>query len=222
MPPAHDRASGTARLVASRWTRIGLPVLAVLCAVVATLALAFPTISDWYASRAQNALSAELDNPIIAGQVARGTAGSGNPIGRIAIAAIGVNMVIVQGVGTGALAKGPGHYPGTPMPCTVGDVAVAGHRTTFLHPFYNLNELKVGDLIEISTPAASCTYLVAGAPFAVSPSDLAVVANSPGRYMLTLTTCTPRGSAAQRLVVKAVMLPASLRPAPSSVTRNAA
>ncbi|HZU79988.1 MAG TPA: sortase, partial [Acidimicrobiales bacterium] len=96
------------------------------------------------------------------------------------------------------------------------------HRTTFLHPFYDLNALHAGDVIDVSTPAVSCSYVVIGRPFAVSPKDTAVLADTPGQHILTLTTCTPIGSAAQRLVVRAVMLPASLRPAPSSVAGNAA
>jgi LPXTG-site transpeptidase (sortase) family protein len=219
---ARARRGRLAGVAASRWTRWGLPALAVVSAVVAVLALEFPTISNWYASRAQHQLAAQLDDPTIAGQVAHGVVGDGQALGHIRIAAIGVDMVLVQGTDAGALAKGPGHYPGTPMPCTTGDVAVAGHRTTFLHPFYNLNELRAGDVISITTPAASCSYVVSEAPFAVAPTDLAVVANTPGQHVLTLTTCTPRGSAAQRLVVKALMLPESLRPAPPSVVGNAA
>ena len=46
---------------------------------------------------------------------------------------------------------GPGHYPGTPLPGEAGNVAIAGHRTTYLHPFYNLNELVPGDAIDILT-----------------------------------------------------------------------
>ncbi|MHB8681420.1 MAG: sortase [Acidimicrobiales bacterium] len=221
---AHTRSRrhALARVSRSRTARIGLPLVAALAAVVAALAFAFPTLSNWYASRAQDRLAAQLDQPAIVGAIAHGTVGAGQPLSHIAIPAIGIDVVMVQGVDAGSLSLGPGHYPGTPLPCTIGNVAIAGHRTTFLHPFGNLDRLRAGDIIEIRTPTVSCTYAVASAPYAVSPNDLAVVANTPGQYTLTLTTCTPRGSAAQRLVVKAVMLPASLRPAPSSVSGNAA
>ena len=43
------------------------------------------------------------------------------------------------------------------------------------------------------------------APFAVSPNDFTVIANDPARRTLTLTTCHPKGSASQRLIVKTVM-----------------
>lgn len=190
----------------SRWARIGLPVLALLCALAAVAAFEFPRLSDLYAEHEQHVLAGQLDDPALGS-----SAGStGAAIGRIDIPAIGIDMIVVQGTDAAALAKGPGHYPATPMPCAVGDVAIAGHRTTFLHPFYNLNELTPGDRIVLSTRSVACTYVVTGTPFAVSPSDVAVVANTPGQYTLTLTTCNPRGSASQRLVVKAALAPSSI------------
>lgn len=185
----------------SRWTRIGLPVLAVVCALAAAAALCFPWLSSLYARHEQQVLAGQLDDPALGS-----AAGSGEGIGRIVIPAIGLDMVVVQGTDAADLAKGPGHYPTTPMPCTAGNVAIAGHRTTFLHPFYDLNKLVPGDVVDLSTRTASCAYRVSSPPFAVLPSDTAVVANSPARYLLTLTTCNPIGSSAQRLVVKATMV----------------
>src|SRR5579884_2162426 len=123
-PTEPTRARGRlVRLAGSRWTRSGLPVLAVVAAVGALLALEFPAVSNWYAGRAQHALAAQLDDPTFAGQVAKGVVGDGQALGRLTIPAIGVHMVMVQGVDTGALTKGPGHYPQTPMPCSTGNVA---------------------------------------------------------------------------------------------------
>src|SRR5579863_2941340 len=161
------------RVARSRWTRLGLPALAVLLALAAAIALAFPMLSDWYASHEQQVLAGQLDQPALGG-----SPGSGAPIGWITIPAIGLHMVVVQGTDAAALAKGPGHYPATPMPCTVGDVAIAGHRTTFLHPFSDLNRLGPGDLVELRTRSQRCAYRVAEAPFAVSPNDTAVVADT--------------------------------------------
>ena len=204
--PSGGRGGRERRGASSRWARIGLPVLAVVCLLAAVVALAFPTLSNWYARHEQHVLAGQLDDPAI------GTAaGSGSAIGRIEIPAIKVDMVVVEGTDAAALAKGPGHYPATPMPCTVGDVAIAGHRTTFLHPFSDLNELRPGDVIALHTRSASCRYVVSRPPFAVSPHDVSVVGATPGQFTLTLTTCNPRGSATQRLVVKATLVPGSLR-----------
>jgi len=219
-PPRRGRRFG--RIARSRWLRFGLPALTVVLAIVAAAAFAFPMLSNWYASHRQHQLASQLDDPTLRGQVAANTIGDGKPIGRIIIPAIGLNMVMVQGVDTSALEEGPGHYPGTPMPCTVGDAAVAGHRTTFLHPFYSLNELKAGDLVEFQTAAWDCSYVVSGAPFSVLPNAVGVVANTPGQYSLTLTTCTPRGSASHRLVVKGVMVLSSLHQAPVTTAKSSA
>ncbi|HXR53440.1 MAG TPA: sortase [Acidimicrobiales bacterium] len=197
----------------SRWTRFGLPVLVLLLCLVAAAALAFPMLSNWWAGNRQNQLAGQLDDPALAGQVANGTVADGKPIGRIMIPAIGLNMVAVQGVDAAALASGPGHYPGSPMPCTIGNAALAGHRTTFLHPFAALDKVGPGDLVEFSTPAWTCSYVVSAPPFSVLPTDTSVVANTPGEYTLTLTTCTPPGSATHRLVLKAVMVTSSLHAA---------
>jgi sortase A len=110
---------------------------------------------------------------------------------------------IVQGVGTDQLREGPGHYPGTPLPGQMGNVAIAGHRTTYASPFYNLNELQSGDLITIQTVQGTFRYVVTE-NMVVSPSDSAVLDDTPDAE-LTLTTCNPRYSATERLIVVAVL-----------------
>lgn len=125
----------------------------------------------------------------------------GNPVGVISIPTISLSMVIVEGTGEAQLQDGPGHYPATPLPGEEGNVAIAGHRTTYLHPFYNLNELVPGDAIEIATVQGLFVYSVTSSQ-AVPPTDVTVVDPTP-TPTLTLTTCNPRYSAAQRLVVHA-------------------
>jgi sortase A len=128
----------------------------------------------------------------------------GSAVGTIAIPKIGLSMVLVEGTGTAQLEAGPGHYPATPLPGEVGNVAIAGHRTTYLHPFYNLNELVPGDAIVIDTVQGFFLYQVL-TNMAVSPTDVAVALPTP-TPTLTLTTCNPRYSAAQRLVVHAALV----------------
>ena len=125
----------------------------------------------------------------------------GGAIGVIDIPSIGVNKAVVQGVGEANLAEGPGHYPGTPMPGERGNVGIAGHRTTFGGPFYRLNYLKPGNLIFLTTSAGTFRYLVQRS-LVVKPTDTSVVGPSNAN-ILTLTTCTPLFSAADRLVVVA-------------------
>ncbi len=135
----------------------------------------------------------------------------GNPVGLMRIAKIGLDKVIVQGTSTNDLRQGPGHYPGTPLPGELGNAAIAGHRTTYGAPFYNLDALVPGDLIVITTVQGTFTYSVTGTVI-VSPNDTSVV-DDTAFPELTLTTCNPRFSASQRLVVHARLTTA---PAPTA------
>jgi sortase A len=145
----------------------------------------------------------------------------GSVVGRLRIPAIGVDQFVVEGTSEGDLSKGPGHYIGTSMPGQAGNVAIAGHRTTYGAPFNNLNALKVGDQISLtSNSGAQLTYVVSASPVAVSPKDVAVL-NSGADNRLTLTTCNPRFSSSQRLVVVAdLRTPHTIAVSPT-VARNA-
>jgi sortase A len=123
----------------------------------------------------------------------------GDAVAIIDIPKINVNKAVVEGVGVEDLKKGPGHYPNTPMPGQKGNAAIAGHRTTYGHPFYDLDALKPGDDIFVSTRQGKFQYKVDHS-MNVDPHDVAVLDATPDNR-LTLTTCTPRFSAAQRLIV---------------------
>jgi sortase A len=127
-------------------------------------------------------------------------------IGLLSIPAIGLNDAIVEGVGEGELEQGPGHYPGTPLPGQTGNVAIAGHRTTYAHPFYDLDQLAPGNPIYILTTQGLFRYKVTGTQV-VAPTDTAVLESISNRATLTLTTCNPRYSAATRMVVTAAFDP---------------
>jgi len=127
----------------------------------------------------------------------------GSAVARIQIPKIGLDNIVVDGVGVDDLRKGPGHYPATPLPGQVGNAAIAGHRTTYGHPFGDIDQLSSGDVIMVQTLQGSFTYRVYSQQV-VDPSDVSVLLPDPDRpATLTLTTCTPKYSAAQRLVVKA-------------------
>jgi sortase A len=129
----------------------------------------------------------------------------GGVAGLIRIPAISLDMAFVQGVSPDDLAWGPGHYPGTPMPGLGGNVAIAGHRTTHLAPFWALNALRPGDRIELQTRRGTFVYEVEWARV-ISPTDRSVLAPT-AVPSLTLTTCEPRFSATHRLVVRATQVP---------------
>jgi sortase A len=129
----------------------------------------------------------------------------GKALGVIEIPKIQLEKVVVQGANPEQLAKGPGHVPSTIMPGQSGTFAISGHRTTHGAPFYRLNELSKGDTITIVTRDAIYTYRVARLQV-VAPTAVEVLDNVRGsdgklKAQIVLTTCNPRFSAAQRLIV---------------------
>jgi sortase A len=83
-------------------------------------------------------------------------------------------------------------------------VAIAGHRTTHLHPFWALDRVQPGDRIVLLTRAGTFVYRVTWVRL-VDPHDLSVI-DPTAVPALTLTTCNPRFQAWQRLVVRAVQV----------------
>lgn len=113
-------------------------------------------------------------------------------------------LFVVHGVTLDLLRLGPGHYPHSASPGEEGNFSIAGHRTTHGAPFYNLDELEPGDAIHaIGRDGRQWRYTVRET-MVVAPQDVWVVEEDPlgdGFPLLTLTTCHPRFSAAQRYVV---------------------
>ncbi len=117
--------------------------------------------------------------------------------------------VVVEGVGTEDLKRGPGHIPQSADIGTVGNVVLSGHRTTYGAPFNRLDELRPGDAVVVETRDSWFTYRVTGTKV-VAPTAVEVTYAVPGnatavptQRLLTLTTCNPKYSARQRLIVSA-------------------
>jgi sortase A len=183
------------------WARRSLSGASLVLVVVAVVMLGWPFWTDLYQGRVQQRLDRQLASPKLEQAYKAGNVGTGDALTRIKIPAIGVDVVVVEGTTQSALRAGAGHYPQTPLPCESGNVGIAGHRTTYGKPFHNLDLLHPGDVIILETPIGSCTYKVVRTKI-VLPTDTSVVAPTP-TPMVTLTTCNPKGSARQRLVVQA-------------------
>lgn len=123
----------------------------------------------------------------------------GEPLGWISIFRIDLDYVLMEGVDRSTLKSGPGHMPWTPLPGQPGNAVVSGHRTTYGAPFFDLDLLEPGDEIIVETTLGSNTYTIRES-IIVAPTDVWVTEPRPGAW-LTLTTCTPKFSARQRLVV---------------------
>jgi sortase A len=197
-----------------RWARRSLSAGSGLALLVAVALLGYPFYTNLVQSQIQDRLDRQLASPALRSEYLQRKVQEGESLTRIKIPAIGVDVVVVEGTGPDALRAGAGHYKSTPLPCENGNVAIAGHRTTYGRPFANIDLLKTGDTITLETPIGSCTYTInaapagrdaladGSAPFIVAPTDVSVVANST-KPTLTLTSCHPKGSAAQRIVIQA-------------------
>ena len=129
----------------------------------------------------------------------------GDAVAIIRIPDIEVDLVVVEGTDTESLKKGPGHYPNTVFPWEdTGRVGIAGHRTTYGAPFWALNELRRGDRIVLATEYGVFDYRVTRS--VITPPDGSLpaggtVLDQTEDPTLVLTTCNPRFSASQRLIV---------------------
>ncbi|HET6507498.1 MAG TPA: class E sortase [Baekduia sp.] len=130
----------------------------------------------------------------------------GGAVGRIAIARMHINMVLVKGSDTAALRKGPGFYDGSPLPGMPGTIAIAGHRTTYLAPFRHIDRLRGGDAIVLRMPYGTFTYRVDEHRI-VSP-NATWITRDVGYDRVVLSACNPLFSAAQRIVVSARLVSA--------------
>lgn len=185
-----------------RWLRRGLSALSVVLVLGGVGLMGYPFATNMWQGRIQKKLDEQLASPELQQAYKDRKVETGDSLTRVKIPAIGLDTVVVEGITPSALRAGAGHYPTTPLPCENGNVGIAGHRTTYGRPFGNLDQLKPGDTIELTTPIGGCVYQVSKAPFAVAPTDLSVI-DPTGERSLTLTTCHPKGSAAQRLIVRA-------------------
>jgi LPXTG-site transpeptidase (sortase) family protein len=128
----------------------------------------------------------------------------GDALGRIVIPQINVDWAVVAGVTAADLRKGPGHMSGTPLPGQYGNSVISGHRTTYGGPFSRLDELEPGDRFHVETLIGTHTYEVVSSEI-VGPSHVWVIHHRDGAW-LTLTTCHPKFSSQQRLIVFAKLV----------------
>lgn len=138
---------------------------------------------------------------------------AGEVFGTLYVPAWGADyrMPIAHGVDRASVldAGRVGHYPHTAMPGQTGNFSVAGHRQTHGKPFYAIDKLADGDAIIVQTAQAWYVYTVTSHEI-VRPDQVEVIAPVPGdpgaeptEAMLTLTSCHPLWSIAERYVVHA-------------------
>lgn len=150
--------------------------------------------------------------------------GPGESAFKMRIPAIDFEDVVVEGVGVEDLKKGPGHYPScragfvrplclesedTKWPGENGSVIVSGHRTTYGAPFWALDKLKPGDKVITETKwgDGEFTYEVTKTDIVQPDSIILSILTQSDTPQIVLTTCNPRFSAAQRMIVYAKLVP---------------
>lgn len=129
----------------------------------------------------------------------------GTEFGVLRVPRLGLEVVVFEGVTPETLKKGPGHMPGTALPGQPGNAVLSGHRTTHGRPFFDFDQLKPGDRIEVETSIGTHVYELRDEWVVVAPTDVWVVDPKDGAW-LTLTTCHPKFSARQRLIVTAELV----------------
>lgn len=118
--------------------------------------------------------------------------------GTLEIPAIGLSQSLFEGVTLTAINRGPSHWPGSAMPGELGNVVVAGHRTTYTRPFWDLHLLEPGDELVFTTDAGRFVYALTSIEI-VEPEGLHILTQT-NAHTATLFACHPRGSARQRIV----------------------
>jgi sortase A len=140
---------------------------------------------------------------------------TGDPVGRIHIGRIGLNMVVVEGTDHDTLTRGPGHYTGSGLPGEGHLIYIAGHRTTYLAPFAYINNIRVGDYVRLDVPYGTFTYRVTR-HYVVDDNQVGVLADH-GSEILRLQACHPRFFATHRYLVDAKLVAVTPRGADAYV-----
>ena len=214
-PPVPEQPRPARRLAADALRRPGgrraLSVLSIVLALAGVGMFAYPFGTDLYSRQVQQRLSDQFGDPEFAEAYRTKKIKIGQGLTRLRIPKLEVDVLVVEGTTPSALRAGAGHYIDTPLPGEAGNVSIAGHRTTYGRPLNRMDDLVAGDKIFLDTPIATYEYTVVPAfeghpnPWPTTPQDFGVVAppKNPTEKLLTLTTCHPKGSAKQRLILRA-------------------
>ncbi len=129
----------------------------------------------------------------------------GVTIGRLEIPAIGLNEAIREGVDLSVIDRGVAHWAGTAGAGGLGNMVLAGHRTTKTAPFRDLDLVRPGDRINVTGFDGRVAEYRVAETVIVTPRDMWIVEQTDVP-MLTLFACHPKRSAQQRIVVRAELV----------------
>jgi len=130
-------------------------------------------------------------------------AAPGAPVARLIIPRLGLDEVVVEGVGEDALRAGPGHMTGSALPGDSGNAVISAHRDRH---FKGLGALAVGDTVVTESTVGNVRWVVSRIRVVTADAPVLRTSVTP---LLTLTTCWPIryfGSAPDRLIAEAVRI----------------
>lgn len=137
---------------------------------------------------------------------------------RLVIPSIGLNETIKEGSNIWVIHDGgTWHRPGTPTPDQDGNSVIVGHRyyKHSLSTFYNLDKVLVGDKLAVYWSGKEILYEVREVKI-VDPTAVEIEQPTDGRQ-LTIYTCHPLWTSAQRLVLVAYPIENNSTPRESSL-----
>jgi sortase A len=133
---------------------------------------------------------------------------TGEPVARIQIPSIGLDEIAVEGSTSSQTMRGPGHVRATPLPGQFGNSVFVCRRSAGGAPCADLDELRSGALIAVTTGRGIVRYAVTAVGRTTSGDGTVfnTLQSSDGKRRLntlTLVTAAPAVVASDRLVVQA-------------------
>lgn len=150
-----------------------------------------------------------VDDPVQDADVPDVQVASAVPVGRITIPAMDLSTSYFEGVHDTVINKGPGHWPGTPLPGQPGNAVFSGHRATHGAEFVDLDVLRPGDEVRVNVGDDAYTYRVRGTSIVPESRYVPYVTRQPasgGARLLTLFACNPVFDSTHRIVVRAQLV----------------
>lgn len=185
VPPVPARPRRPLALLGDALRRPGgrrsVSLLSAVLFLAGVVMFAYPSATDLYSHNRQGTLRGTFDDPGFRETYRLRKVEVGQGLTRLRIPKLDVDVLVVEGTTPAALRAGAGHYADTPLPGEAGNVAIAGHRTTYGRPFNRLDEMAAGDTVLLETPFAEYTYQVTPPfdghlnPWPVQPTDFGVV-----------------------------------------------
>jgi len=154
-----------------------------------------------------------IDNPVTGADVPVVKTASNVPVASLEVPEMELRTPLFEGVHQKVIDRGPGHWPGTPLPGQAGNSVISGHRATHGADFADLDDLSPGDPIRVRIGGQD-----RGITFRVQKTSIVLEENyvdfvtrqpsSPRARVLTLFACDPVYDSTHRIVVRAVAAPA--------------